>query len=179
MPSRLADNVRIAAGYTDSGTNHGDRERGAYRKGRVRIQGLVIAIENPRLTIRQGTSPDGTYWSSILKWDYGEIQRTEGVDGDPVDVFIGPRPESEIVFVVDQIDQETGEFDEHKVMLGWDNRREALEAYLENYQEGWRPGHVTPFTMQQFQEWLASPSSQRPAAQHDGRCCDTYHTSYP
>jgi hypothetical protein len=36
------------------------------------------------------------------------------------------------VFVVDQVNPRTGEFDEHKVMLGFDTLEEARAAYLAN-----------------------------------------------
>jgi inorganic pyrophosphatase len=86
---------------------------GRYTKGVANIQNLRVAIENPQFTIRSGQSPDGKGWSNVLLWDYGEILTTEGADGDRIDCFIGPDPSCELVVVIDQIDQQTRQFDEH------------------------------------------------------------------
>lgn len=65
--------------------------------------------------------------------DYGRILGTTGADGDHVDFYMGPYPDQEIVYVVDQKDAETGAFDEHKVMLGFKNQKAALEAYFAGF----------------------------------------------
>nr|MBC8875131.1 hypothetical protein [Planctomycetota bacterium] len=159
----LAADVRAAGQKTDLNPTEAQKERDSYRKGKVVLHGLVVAIENPRGSIRTGTTPDGTPWVSTLMADYGEILGTEGADADPVDVFIGPKPESEAIFIVDQLDQDTGAFDEHKVMLGWDNAKEAVEAYLANYQDDWEIGPVAAMTMDQFKVWLTKGRRDRPA----------------
>ena len=145
-------------------------------KGKVTMHGLVIAIENPRGSIRTGTTPDGTAWTSKLMADYGEILGTEGADADPVDVFIGPNPESEAIFIVDQINED-GEFDEHKVMLGWDNAKDAIEAYLANYQDGWEVGPVASLTMDLFKRWLAKGPRDRPATFMEDRLYSALETA--
>jgi RNA polymerase sigma factor (sigma-70 family) len=85
--------------------------------------------------------------------DYGYIKRTEGADGDAVDVFIGPHRQSEMVYVIDQCN-EHGSFDEHKVMIGFTNYKKAVETYKAAYSKGWKVGKVIPMTMQQFKTWL-------------------------
>jgi hypothetical protein len=125
---------------------------------------MTIRIENPKGAVRRGhNSTTGEDWETELKNHYGYIQRVDlgdksvrprGRDKDHVDVFIGPYPDSEIVFVVDQ-ETPSGRFDEHKCMLGWRSKEAAREAYLSNYQRGWRgDGAVTPMTMEQFKRWL-------------------------
>lgn len=150
----LSDDIRLAAGRTQTDATQEDKEAGNYRKGVVNIQGLSVAIENPRLTYRQGVSKDGRPWQTLMQWDYGYLMRTLGIDKQPVDVFLGPIPESEVVFVIDQIDQDTGAFDEHKVMLGWATLQSAIDAYLDNYEPGWKVGQVTTLTFEQFKKWL-------------------------
>lgn len=120
---------------------------GNYRKGKVTLHGLTISIENPAGTSRKkGWKP--------LAHHYGYILRTEGRDGEHVDCFIGPNPNSEVVFVVDQV-HESGRFDEHKVLLGWSSKRAAKKAYLANYPTGWKCGPITAMTVDQFKAWLA------------------------
>ena len=84
------------------------KEAGNYKKGHLKLQGLDIALENIKGSIRSGTDKDGKQWQSTMAHDYGYIKRTLGADGDHVDVFIGDQPDSETVFVVDQVDPKTG-----------------------------------------------------------------------
>lgn len=139
------------------------KEAGNYRKHHIRVHGLDIAIENPKGSVRSGTDAKGKKWKNTLKHHYGYIKGTEGNDGDHVDVFIGPDPESEIVFVVNQINPETGEFDEHKALFGFSNVDEAKEGYLANYDRGWKGiGSIVSMTIAQFKEWLSEGDLTQP-----------------
>lgn len=162
--SPLAQNVRIAAGRTERNPTPEQKFTGQYRKGRVEIQGLVVAIENPELSHREGVGPGGKPWSSLMTVDYGYIEQTDASDGDACDVFLGPRPESELVVVVDQVNQQTGAFDEPKALIGWDNRKDAVRAYMDQFEPGWKVGQVVTFTMDQFKAWLQRGGPKRPAA---------------
>jgi hypothetical protein len=95
---------------------------------------------------------------------YGEIKRTEGADGDPVDVFIGPRPDTNKIFVIDQV-SEDGSFDEHKVMMGFTSEEAARQGYLANYEPGWTGlGAITEMSVGQFKTWAKSRAAKKPAA---------------
>jgi len=104
------------------------KEAGNYKKGHLTLQGLDIALENPKGSTRSGTDQDGKAWQSTMAHDYGYIKRTLGADGGHVDVFIGDQPDSETVYVVDQVDPGTGKFDEHKVMMGFADESSARAA---------------------------------------------------
>ena len=106
-------------------------------QGYVNFQGLAISIENERGSYRQGTDNHGKPWRTFMHIRYGRIQKTEGVDGDPVDVYIGPVHDSDDVFVVHQNDPVTGRYDEDKTMIGFNTPAEAKAAYLRQYD---RPG---------------------------------------
>jgi len=138
-------------------------EAGNYRKGHASLHGLRVAIENPRGSTRSGVGPTGKKWETTMSHHYGYINRTEGLDGDHVDIFIGPHPEAELVYVVDQVDPSTKKFDEHKCMLGFLTLDEARKGYMDNYEKNWKGlGAITPVTMQQFREWLSEGSQRRP-----------------
>lgn len=137
------------------------KEAGNYQKGHITLHGLDITIENPRGSKRSGTDPDGNAWEVTMADHYGYIKRTEGADGDHVDVYIGPNPESETAFIVFQIDQKTGKFDEHKVMLGYDSKQDAQAGYLANYTRGWQMGEMSELDIATFKEWLASDAPTR------------------
>ena len=124
------------------------KEAGNYKKRKIQIQGLPISIENEVGSIRSGKG-----WETKMKNAYGYIRGYKSIDGDQVDVFIGPNEKSEIVYVVDQVNKD-GSFDEHKVMIGFNTLREAKEAYLSNYSKGWKCGNITPMTVTQFKTVL-------------------------
>jgi len=140
---------------------------GNYRKAHVNVQGLDIAIENPAGSTRSGVDPDGKPWSVEMPDHYGYVKRTEGADGDAVDVYIGPEPQAATVFVIDQQDADTKGFDEHKAMLGYPSEAEALAAYDAAFSDGRGPERraaVTPMSVEQFKGWLKGDTS-RPAAE--------------
>lgn len=47
------------------------KQAGNYRKGHVSVQGLSLAIENPKGSVRRGTDPDGKEWSHAMSDHYG------------------------------------------------------------------------------------------------------------
>lgn len=149
----------VNAGAPDAAENptEGQKRVGNYRKVHLNLDGFRISIENPKGSVRSGTAPDGTKWSSTLACDYGDIRGTESVDGDPVDIYLSDHPEKGAVFVIDQIDPKTKKFDEHKVMYGFDSIEDAKKTYLACYQEGWGGlGWITPVTKAEFRKWIDS-----------------------
>lgn len=128
------------------------KEAGNYKKAHIRFQGLPVTIENPKGTMRRGPG-----WQVRVPYDYGYIKRTEGADGDHVDVCIGPDDQSDHVFVVDQHDHRTGKFDEHKVMLGYRTKEQAERAYCAGFSDGKGPKRmkkVTTMSMPEFKNFL-------------------------
>lgn len=133
------------------------KEAGNYKKGHVKIDGYDISIENPKGSVRRGTSPDGTQWETQMNNDYGYIRSTEGVDGDHIDVYLSDNPSEGNVYVIDQVDPSTGEFDEHKVMYGFPDEESARAAYLANYEDGWQGlGTITGVSKDEFKKWVDS-----------------------
>ena len=149
----------VNAGAPDAAENptEGQKRVGNYRKVHLNIDGFRISIENPKGSVRSGTSPDGTKWSNTLACDYGDIRGTESTDGDPVDIYLSDHPDKGAVFVIDQIDPKTKKFDEHKVMYGFDSVEDAKKTYLACYQAGWGGlGWITPVTKAEFRKWIDS-----------------------
>lgn len=147
--------VEAARAEVNTEPTQAQKEAGNYKKGHLKLHGFDIALENPKGSTRSGTAPDGKAWHSTMAHDYGYIKRTEGADGDHVDVFIGDQPESEQVYVVDQVDPKTGKFDEHKVMLGFVDEAAAQAGYLANYEPRWKGlGGIKAMSVQMFKRWL-------------------------
>lgn len=140
-------------------------EAGNYKKGHIKVHGLDISIENPKGSERRGTDPNGKEWAHTMSDHYGYIKRTTGADQEHIDTYVGKNPESENVFIVDQIDQGSGGFDEHKVMLGFDSQEEAITAYKSNFDKGWKVGSVTQMSKDQFKDWLKNSDTSKPVAE--------------
>lgn len=158
---QLLRKLRSARQDVDRKPTPAQQEAGNYRKGHVTLHGLDIAIENPKGSTRSGVSPSGKKWSTKMVHDYGYFKRTEDKDGDPIDVFIGPTPHSELVFIINQV-HPSGRFDEHKVMLGFVTADDARAGYLANYEDGWQGlGSMVGLTMEDFKEWLDGDTTKR------------------
>lgn len=141
------------------------KEAGNYKKGHTRVQGMDITIENPQGSERSGTDPDGKPWSVEMQHHYGYFKRSEGKDGDQIDVIVGSNPESQKAYIVDQVDPKTGEFDEHKTLVGFNSEEEARAGYLANYEEGWQGlGAITEMPIDQFKEWVTQGRQTAPVA---------------
>lgn len=143
-------------------------QAGNYQKGHIKIHGLDVSIENPRGSVRRGMDEDGTAWASPeLPADYGYIKGTTGKDGDHVDVYIGPNPQSDRVYVIDQHDLKTGKFDEHKSVLGASSPQEAVDLYVNSFDQPTydRIGDVTEMSVDEFRQWVKDgKNTKRPAA---------------
>lgn len=140
------------------------KEAGNYKMGHISIKGMKISIECPKGSSRKYKNDDGSEGSNTMKNHYGYFGGTSGngKDGDAVDVFIGPNPENfERVYVVDQ-NTSNGDFDESKVMLGFNSKKEAKEAYLSNYSKDWKGFRtITGVSLRLFKKWLYRGAKQR------------------
>ena len=153
-----------AAKEVDTQPSPAQIEAGNYKKGHITIQGLEITIENPKGSIRKGVGKDGKPWETVMKHHYGYFKRTEGKDGDQVDVFIGDDISSDKVFIVNQVDPETNRFDEHKVMMGFLTDKQARVGYLANYERGWKGlGDIKEYSIDDFKAWLKEGDQKKKA----------------
>lgn len=127
---------------------------GNYRKGRVTLHGLRIAIETPQGERRTGKA-NGEPWSVICQAHYGYIEGTRGADGDELDVYVGPWPESQMAYVVNRAKDDDSGFDEHKLLLGFTDADSAITAYRNSYERG-RAGDasVIPCSIDQLKWWI-------------------------
>jgi hypothetical protein len=127
--------------------------------GRTEVHGMQISIENARGTVRHWYDPHSKEnGSTRMLYDYGYIRGTEGTDGDHVDCYIGPHPESESVYVVTQMKKpDFSEVDEQKVMLGFTSAKKAKTAYLAHYDDarffgGMKKMHIDAFKAKVFKK---------------------------
>jgi hypothetical protein len=121
-------------------------EAGNYKKRRIAWHGLEIAVENEAGSIRKGRG-----WETKMLYPYGYFCRTEAVDGDEVDVYVGPDEDAKLVYIVHQ--RKTGDwerYDEDKVMANFPSEAAARAAYLKHYDDPRFLGPITAMPVEEF-----------------------------
>ena len=161
IEQRLGKKVAEAEKQVNTNPTEPQKEAGNYKKGHVKVGSFDITIEQPKGSIRSGVDANGNKWESEMQNTYGYIRGTKGVDGDHIDVFLADNIDGwngTQVFVIDQYNED-GTFDEHKVMLGFNDETDAFNAYLGNYEKGWentRKLVITSSALDNFKEWIDS-----------------------
>lgn len=125
-----------------------ERELGMKRD----FAGITVHVENPAGTTRMGIDPDGHEWRIEMKYDYGFIYCVKGADGDALDVYLGPDQEAKTAYIVHQVDPSSGDYDEDKVMLGFESPEEAKKAYLKHYDSKDFFGSMTEIPFSEFKQ---------------------------
>lgn len=158
--------IDAAAAETKQNPSEAEKAAGNYRKGHIRWRGLEITIETAKGQVRSGRSRAGQAWSVRMPCHYGYIRRHVGRDRDNLDCMIGPSPESEIVFVVDQKNA-AGEFDEHKCLIGCWGVQQAMDLYHQCYSPDWEGFMaITPMRVTDFKGWIKQASLRIPACKY-------------
>jgi len=153
--------LRQARNETHTHPTPAQAHAGNYRKGEFSFKGITIKIENPKGTQRLGYDKDGVIaWSRLMHADYGYFKGTEAVDGDAVDVFVGPDLDSDLVVAIDQYKGDT--FDETKFIVGCTTQEQGEKLYLRHYPRGWTLGPVSTTTAPQLQVWLKGGGTRKP-----------------
>ena len=157
----LSAKIKAASAEVNTDPTEAQKEAGNYKKGHVQVGTFDITIEQPQGSVRKGTDADGKQWESKMNNTYGYIRGAVGVDGDHIDVFLSNDIDGwngRKVYVVDQYNPD-GSFDEHKVMLGFNDADEAKGDYLANYEQGWENGRridITGVNLEDFEKWIES-----------------------
>lgn len=157
----FGERLKSAIAETETEPTEAQKKAGNYKKGHLSFGGYDYTVETPKGVTRIGKDEQGKPWSVTMHDTYGYILGKIGVDGDHIDMFINDAADLDTfdgnVYVVDQVNPETGEFDEHKVMYGYPSEEAATEAYLANYSKGWKGlGKVTSVPKTTFDKWLES-----------------------
>ena len=157
----LSAKIEAASAEVNTDPTEAQKEAGNYKKGHVQVGTFDITIEQPQGSVRKGSDADGKQWESKMNNTYGYIRGAVGVDGDHIDVFLSNDIDGwngRKVYVVDQYNPD-GSFDEHKVMLGFNDADEAKGDYLANYEQGWENGRridITGVNLEDFEKWIES-----------------------
>jgi phage-related protein (TIGR01555 family) len=131
----------------------GLRTRDSFRT--VEYHGHTIVVETPK-----GYRRTGYGWAVQMPCDYGYISGTSSAEGptEQMDAFVGPDLSADKVWVVEQVSPDTGDFDEHKVMIGFPSRADALRTYKAAFAQGDgadRIGGVRSIEAEKLGAWLS------------------------
>ena len=169
---KFSEKLQNAIAETETEPTEAQKKAGNYKKGHLTFGGYNFTVETPKGTTRSGKYEQGKPWSVTMHDTYGYILGKIGVDGDHIDMFINDAADLDTfdgnVYVVDQVNPETGKFDEHKVMYGYSSEEAATEAYLANYSKDWKGlGKVTSVPKSTFDKWLESSNRKtKPFAEY-------------
>lgn len=114
------------------------------------FSGIPIRIEWPKGSTRTWKNSD---YKRLMKCDYGYIGKTEGNDGEEVDVYVGPGKSSKKVFEITQLKKDNETYDEDKFMLGFHSEDEAVEAYLQ-HMDPEHFGGITELSWDEFEKMV-------------------------
>lgn len=143
------------------------KEASNYKMAHIYFSGFKITIENAKGSKRYWKDKNGNDKYTVLKNHYGYFSNSKGKDGDNIDVFLGNNQDSNIIYVIDQ-NKENGTFDESKVMLGFNSKKEAKDAYLSNFDKNWKGfKSITGVHKNIFKKWLYDgKKQQKPFAEY-------------
>lgn len=153
--------ITAAEAQVNTNPTPAQKEAGNYKKGHVQVGTFDVTIENPAGSVRSGVDAKGNAWSTTMHNTYGYIRGTVGVDGDQIDVYLSDHIDGwngRRVFVIDVYNPD-GTFDEHKVMLGFNDKEDALFDFAANYSTDWaaaRRIEIHSVLMDDFEKWIES-----------------------
>lgn len=139
---------------------YGKNSAGFDLQGKTEVQGLPIAVENRKGSVREGENDDGSKWRTKFRTPYGYIEGTKGADGDEVDAYVGPNKDAPKAFVVHQ-KKDDGSHDEDTVMLGYKSKGEAKKDILRHYDDKSQVGGVDEMTVEMLRARLARADGKK------------------
>ena len=121
----------------------------------IEVQGIPISIETKEGEARSWINSDGSIGETIMRGAaYGFVKNTASMDEEELDVFVGPYPESPMVYVIEQQNPKTELYDEQKCMIGFRNEEHARSVYNANYTSDIDFILVVePMTINHFKRW--------------------------
>ena len=148
------------------------RRRENYKKGHLNLSGLSFTLENAKGSTRRGKDADGEMWEVVMPSTYGYLKGTEGADGDQVDAYIGEDPQSERVWVVDQVDADSRSSTSTRAFLGFTSHAQVKATYDAAFSDGRGPDRrkiIRPMCDGRLQGLARNPGHQEAGCRGDHR----------
>ena len=119
---------------------------------RTRVYGLPVVVETRRGRVRRGREPDGTPWATTMEVPYGYFQGVQGLDGESLDLFVGPDRDAPDVYLITTMRWPDYTIpDELKVMAGFRSERDARVCFNHHYDNPRALGRIRRLSVEQFQ----------------------------
>jgi N12 class adenine-specific DNA methylase len=151
---KSAADVKRAGDLVNENYSHAQGEANNTQRVHVTWNGMDATLEAGAGGVRKGIAPDGTPYDQHFPTAHGYFKGTTGADGDHLDAYFGQHPTAPTVYVIDELDRDTGKFKQHKVFAGFQTPIEAIEAYKAT--DGKRPsqmGGMRALSIDEFREW--------------------------
>jgi len=134
-------------------------------QGHAEVQGIPIAVENRKGSVREGTTEDGHHWRTKMRCPYGYIKGTKGADGEEIDAYVGPDKEAPKAYVVHQHKPDGKGFDEDKVILGVKTKEDAKKLYLQHYDDPKFLGPISTMSVEDLKKKVEAGKTIRKLAE--------------
>ena len=125
--------------------------------------GIPVTIEHEAGERRQIRNERGELvYDRRLKAPYGYLRNTLSVDGDELDLIIGPAENAPFVYWIQMRDlgpDVEARQDEPKIMLGWQSESSAIRAFEDMYAPGWLDS-IEEIPLAEFIERLEEANGQ-------------------
>lgn len=138
-----------------------DLQKAFRLRGHVNFRGIPIAIENPAGSVRTWKDGQGGTGETKMQYGYGYIKRTNGIDEDEIDAFVGPDPRADMVYVIEQQLPKEGRYDEAKCFLGFSNQDIAEQAYQAHFDRPDFQLYTTAMPLDQFKRWIQETAPKK------------------
>ena len=128
---------------------------------RYKYDDLEISVEFKKGSYRSGTDRTGKEWKRKMYCDYGYILKTKSSDGEHLDCYVKNKGKAtNKVYIIKQMVPSTGKFDENKVMLGFNNREDAIKAYKAHYDSSKYFGGCITMSLDDFKDYIFDKKNQ-------------------
>lgn len=165
------DRLMVAANDTHLGATDPQRDAGNYKKGVYDFApdngsdwtGMALKVENGPGTTRSSTDPEKP-WTTTMPPGvfYGYMRGITGGEGEGLDAYVTP---GKGIHVIEQIDPETGKFDENKLVIGPATPEAAKAVYASTFSDGSGPtriGAVVALPVDEMKDWAANGDPTKP-----------------
>lgn len=136
-------------------------EKGRKLSRRMKFHGMDISIETDKGENRYWYDPhaEGEKGVTKMKYPYGYIRRTVGADDEHIDCYIGPEEDVDEVYIIHQMKKpDFKEYDEDKVMMGFESPKQAKAAYLMHYNDDKFFGSMDTMSVDEFKDQFVNKS---------------------
>lgn len=159
-----ADDLDLVSHEADSEYTPAQGEANNRKLGHAKWNGLDLSIETKAGGVRKGFDKQtGKTWETTMGAAYGYIRGTSGADNMHVDAYVGTDVNSGRVFIIDEVDNKTGKFRQHKTFIGFPDEASAVAAYTGTSSK--TPdmiGAVTEMSADEFRDWVLDGKKTKP-----------------